>query len=144
GFADDFIKIRKQRSLGLRPRAKFIAQLAIAIAFGVLALKFRNGAHLTPASTHISLVRDVGWGIGTIGFLVWAYFLISGTSNAVTLTDGLDGLASGTAAMAFAAYVVIAFWQFGNACTRAVATGCYAVRDPLDAALVAAAAMGAC
>ena len=144
GFADDFIKIRKQRSLGLRPWAKFVAQLAIAIGFGVLALRFRNAEHLAPASMHLSFVRDSFLSIGAIGFIVWAYILISGASNAVNLTDGLDGLASGTAAMAFAAYVIIAFWQFGNACTRDASSGCYAVRDPLDAALIAAAAMGAC
>ena len=144
GFADDFIKIRKQRSLGLRPSAKFAAQLIVAITFAIFALKFRNGAGLTPASTSLSLARDSVIGLGTLGFIVWAYVLVSGASNAVNLTDGLDGLASGTAAMAFAAYVVIAFWQFGNACTRASIGGCYAVRDPLDAALIAAAAMGAC
>lgn len=144
GFADDFIKIRKQRSLGLRPRAKFAAQLFVAIGFGVLALHFKNGAGLSPGSTYLSLARDSAITVGAIGFVVGAFLLISGASNAVNLTDGLDGLASGTAAMAFAAYVVIAFWQFGNACTRESLHGCYAVRDPLDAALIAAAAMGAC
>lgn len=144
GFADDFIKIRKQRSLGLSPRMKFIAQLVVAIGFGILALKFRNEAGLTPASPSLSLARDTAISLGSVGFVVWAYLLISGASNGVNLTDGLDGLASGTAAMAFAAYVIIAFWQFGNACTRASVHGCYTVRDPLDAALIAAAAMGAC
>ena len=70
--------------------------------------------------------------------------VITATSNAVNLTDGLDGLATGSSAMVFAAYVIIAFWQFGNSCVRAAGPGCYEVRDPLDLALVAAAAMGAC
>jgi phospho-N-acetylmuramoyl-pentapeptide-transferase len=69
--------------------------------------------------------------------------MISGTSNAVNLTDGLDGLATGASAMVFASYVIIAFWQFGNQCHQ-VTTTCYVVRDPLDVAVVAAAAMGAC
>jgi phospho-N-acetylmuramoyl-pentapeptide-transferase len=79
-----------------------------------------------------------------VGFVVLAYLIITATSNAVNLTDGLDGLASGTSVMVLGAYVIIAFWQFGNSCVRAVTDGCYSARDPLDVALVAAAAMGAC
>ena len=69
--------------------------------------------------------------------------MVTATSNAVNLTDGLDGLATGASVMVFAAYVVIAFWQFGNGCP-ATTGSCYEVRDPLDVALVAAAIMGAC
>jgi len=156
GFLDDFIKIRKQRSLGLTAAAKFIGQLVVALGFGFGALQFRNEAGLTPASTSLSFVRDYpGFTLGTLGFLVFAYFLISGWSNAVNLTDGLDGLAAGTSAMVFGSYVVIAFWQFGNSCARvpdglsavalqAYRSTCYTARDPLDVALVAAAVMGAC
>ena len=156
GFLDDFIKIRKQRSLGLTAAAKFTGQLVVGGGFAVLALQFRNDAGLSPASTSLSFVRDyAGVTLGTVGFVVFAYFLVSGWSNAVNLTDGLDGLASGTSVMVFASYVVIAFWQFGNSCTRlpadATATArqaylqsCYSARDPLDVALVAAAVMGAC
>ncbi len=147
GFLDDFIKIRKQRSLGLTAAAKFIGQLVVGGGFAVLALQFRNAEGLTPASTHLSFVRDYGaLSLGSIGFVVFAYFLISGWSNAVNLTDGLDGLASGSSVMVLASYVVIAFWQFGNACARMGSdpASCYTARDPLDVALVAAAAMGAC
>jgi phospho-N-acetylmuramoyl-pentapeptide-transferase len=149
GFLDDFIKIRKQRSLGLTAAAKFSGQLLTGVAFAILALQFENHHGLTPASRHLSFVRDyTGITLGTLGFIVFAYVVVTATSNAVNLTDGLDGLASGTSVMVFAAYVVIAFWEFGNACTR-VADGvaqasCYSARDPLDVALVAAAAMGAC
>ncbi len=156
GFLDDFIKIRKQRSLGLTAAAKFTGQLVVGAGFAVAALQFRNSAGLTPASRSLSFVRDYpGITLGTVGFVVFAYFLVSGWSNAVNLTDGLDGLASGTAVMVFASYVVIAFWQFGNACTRlppeltgaareAYLKSCYSARDPLDVALVSAAVMGAC
>lgn len=145
GFLDDFLKIRHQRSLGLTKTSKLVGQAAIAIAFGVLALRFRSGGigHLRPASTHISFIHDSSITLGVVGFVVWAYLMISATSNAVNLTDGLDGLATGCAAMVFAAYVIIAFWQFGNRCGLTSAT-CYNVRDPLDVAVVAAAAMGAC
>ncbi len=145
GFLDDIIKIRKQRSLGLTAAAKFAGQLVCGVGFAVGALQFENDAGLTPASTNLSFVRDYeAIALGTVGFVVFAYVVITATSNAVNLTDGLDGLATGSSAMVFASYVVIAFWQFGNACTRELTPGCYAARDPLDVALLAAAAMGAC
>ena len=147
GFLDDFIKIRKQRSLGLTAAAKFFGQLIAGVGFAIGALQFKNSAGLTPASTNLSFVRDyTAIGLGTVGFVIFAYLIVTATSNAVNLTDGLDGLASGTSVMVFGSYVVIAFWQFGNACTREVVAraSCYSARDPLDVALVAAAAMGAC
>lgn len=146
GFLDDFIKIRKQRSLGLTAAAKFSGQLLVGVAFAVAALQFENGRGLSPASTQLSFVRDYAvLGLGVVGFVIFAYLVITATSNAVNLTDGLDGLATGASAMVFGAYVIIAFWQFGNSCAQQGATaGCYEVRDPLDIALLAAAAMGAC
>ncbi len=145
GFLDDWIKIRKQRSLGLTARMKFAGQAAVALAFGLLAVRFKNDAGLLPGSTYISIVRDTSLSVGIIGFPLLAWIIIAATSNAVNLTDGLDGLAAGTSAMVFGAYVVISFWQFGNLCEPGDSpAGCYAVRDPLDVALVAAAAMGAC
>jgi len=146
GFLDDFIKIRKQRSLGLNKTAKLVGQFVSAVSFAVLALQFRNDQGLRPASLDLSFVRDIPQlTLGAVGFVVFAYLIITATSNAVNLTDGLDGLASGSAVMVLAAYVVIAFWQFGNSCVLGAAgAACYTVRDPLDVALVAAAAMGAC
>lgn len=145
GFLDDFLKIHHQRSLGLTKSAKLIGQGLVAVAFGILALRFRSGGehHLTPASSHVSFIHDSSIALGVVGFIVWAYLMISATSNGVNLTDGLDGLATGASAMVFAAYVIIAFWQFGNLCGETTGT-CYNVRDPLDVAVVAAAAMGAC
>jgi phospho-N-acetylmuramoyl-pentapeptide-transferase len=145
GFLDDYLKIRNQRNLGLSKTAKLVGQATVAVLFAVLARHFRSGAldHLHPASTHISFIHDSTIGLGLFGFIVWAYLMISGTSNGVNLTDGLDGLATGVSAMVFGAYVIIAFWQFGNQC-GVVRTTCYLVRDPLDIAVVAAAAMGAC
>src|ERR1700712_206197 len=150
GFADDYIKIRRQRNLGLSARTKFIGQLVVALAFGLLAVRFRNSSGYLPGSTELSWVRDLNFSVGTIGFPVLAWLMISATSNAVNLTDGLDGLAAGTSAMVFGAYVIISFWQFGNSCADGSAAAsvdqaaCYASRDPLDVALVAAAAVGAC
>ncbi|AEH10423.1 MULTISPECIES: phospho-N-acetylmuramoyl-pentapeptide-transferase [Protofrankia] len=145
GFLDDYIKIRKQRSLGLTARTKFAGQAAVALAFGLLAVRFKNAEGLLPGSTFVSIVRDTDISIGLVGFPLLAWIIIAATSNAVNLTDGLDGLAAGTSAMVFGAYVVISFWQFGNLCgPGASGPGCYLVRDPLDVALVVAAAMGAC
>ncbi len=94
---------------------------------------------------HLSFVRDIPQiSFGAILFVVFAYLVISGTSNAVNLTDGLDGLAAGASAMVFGAYTAISFYQFRNACETFARAGCYEARDPLDIALIAAAAMAAC
>jgi phospho-N-acetylmuramoyl-pentapeptide-transferase len=146
GFLDDFIKIRKQRSLGLTATAKFVGQFGVGISFAVLALNFEDENGTTPASTAISFVRDIPeLGLGAFFFVVFAYLVISGTSNAVNLTDGLDGLAAGSAAMVFGAYTAISFYQFRNTCGEfGAGAGCYTARDPLDVALIAASAMAAC
>jgi phospho-N-acetylmuramoyl-pentapeptide-transferase len=144
GFLDDFIKIRKQRSLGLTATAKFGGQALVAVVFGVLATRFANEHALTPVSTHLSFVRDYGLDFGAVIFVVWAYLMVAATSNGVNLTDGLDGLATGASTMVFGAYVVIAFWKFGNSCVVSSSGNCYNVRDPLDIAIIAASAMGAC
>jgi phospho-N-acetylmuramoyl-pentapeptide-transferase len=143
GFLDDYIKVAKQRSLGLRAWAKLTGQMLVAVTFAILALHFPDPAGFTPASTEISFIRDTGVALGGVLFVVWAYVMIAGTSNGVNLTDGLDGLATGTSVMVFASYVLIGIWQFGNACPGA-ANKCYEARDPLDLAVVAAAVMGAC
>lgn len=146
GFLDDFIGIHNQRNLGLSKTAKLGGQTVIALVFAVLALQFKNNQGKTPASKELSFVRDLGWfSFGAVGFVIFAFLLIAAFSNAVNFTDGLDGLVAGSAAMVFGAYVVITFYQFRNTCGMPGATdGCYEVRDPLDLALVAAAAMGAC
>ena len=142
GFLDDYIKVAKQRSLGLSPWAKLAGQMVVAVSFAVVALRYPDPNGFTPASTEVSFIRDTGFALGSVLFVVWAYVMIAGTSNGVNLTDGLDGLATGTSVMVFASYVLIGIWQFGNACPGPA--GCYEARDPLDLAVVAAAVMGAC
>ena len=145
GFLDDFIKIRNQRSLGLSARAKLVGQLVVGISFAVLCLRFRDSTGLTPASTHLSFVRDIPQiSLGAVIFVLFAYLVISGTSNGVNLTDGLDGMCAGASAMVFGAYTAISFYQFRNSCEFLQRSGCYQARDPLDVALIAAAAMAAC
>ncbi len=101
------------------PRAKVIGQVTVSIAFAVLAVSFPDSDGQTPAAPGISLVRNadlisfVEWGqVGVlVAFALWATLIIVGTSNAVNLTDGLDGLASGSTILVFISYVVI---RFGN------------------------------
>jgi len=146
GFLDDYLKIRYQRSLGLNGTAKLIGQLVIGLAFAVLALVFKDDHGVAVASPAVSFVRDIApLTLPAVVFAALAYVFIAGFSNAVNLTDGLDGLAAGCSAMVFGSYVIISFWQFGHDCaTKGVGAGCYEVRDPLDVTLIAAAAMGAC
>jgi phospho-N-acetylmuramoyl-pentapeptide-transferase len=144
GFVDDFIKLFMRRSLGLRSGAKLLGQATVGVIFAVFAIHFPDGYDLTPASTHLSFLADFGVSIGTVLFVVWVLIMVTATSNGVNLTDGLDGLATGASILVLAAYVIIGNWQLRNDCTTALAQNCYDVRDPLDAAVVAAAVMGAC
>lgn len=152
GFLDDFLKISNQRSLGLSGWAKIFGQVLVAVIFGFLALQFPDERNLTPASTHISLFRDLPidlfiWGpiIGYALFIAWVSIIVTSTSNGVNIADGLDGLASGASILALGAYVVIGFWQFNQSCQTVVENlaACYEVRDPLDTAVVASAIVGA-
>src|SRR6202034_4432064 len=144
GFLDDFIKLFMRRSLGLRSGAKLAGQALVGIIFAVLAIHFPDGYDLTPASTHISFLADFGVSIGAVLFVIWVLLMVTAASNGVNLTDGLDGLATGASILVLAAYVIIGNWQLRYDCTTALAQNCYDVRDPLDAAVVAAAVMGAC
>ncbi|MDX3581463.1 MULTISPECIES: phospho-N-acetylmuramoyl-pentapeptide-transferase [Streptomyces] len=148
GFLDDYIKIVKRRSLGLRAKAKMAGQLIVGISFAVLALQFPDVRDQTPASTKISFVQDFGWTIGPVLFVIWALFMILAMSNGVNLTDGLDGLATGASVLVFGAYTFIGVWQFQESCANTLTLtnpgACYEVRDPLDLAIVASALMGAC
>jgi phospho-N-acetylmuramoyl-pentapeptide-transferase len=146
GFLDDFIKIYRQRNLGLRSRAKMIGQTVIAVVFGVLALwdRLADEAGRDPASNQVSFLRDWGWTLPTLLVLVLIWFFVTGFSNAVNLTDGLDGLATGASALVFSAYVVVGIWQANQTCGVTLNSKCYDVRDPLDLAVVAASIAGAC
>ncbi|HHV22610.1 MAG TPA: phospho-N-acetylmuramoyl-pentapeptide-transferase [Propionibacterium sp.] len=147
GFLDDWTKISKQRSLGLDSKGKMIGLAIVAIIFGILALQFENRRGLSPASPAISFLRDISWLTLPIPLaILWIVLLVAGTTNAVNLTDGLDGLATGAATMVFGAYVLINIWQYNQSCASTSTAGprCYEVRDPHDLAVVAAAMAAAC
>jgi phospho-N-acetylmuramoyl-pentapeptide-transferase len=141
GFVDDYLKIRRadRHSLGLGKTAKLSLQGLVAVLFGL------GLTRLTTASTNFSFIRETAFEFGTILFILWVFLMLAGTSNAVNLTDGLDGLASGSAAMVMGAYVIISFWQFRHTCVANPGAGCYGVDvdTALDLAVVASGAMGA-
>lgn len=144
GVADDYLKIFRRRATGLRARTKLIGQAFVAITFAVMALQFPNQVGETPATTAISFIRDTPLVLPAALYVLWVWFLVTATTNGVNLTDGLDGLATGAATMTFAAYVLIGVWQYGQSCFFTPGPSCYPTASPLDLAVVAAAAAGAC
>ena len=142
GFLDDFIKVHRRRSLGLSMSAKFLGTALVSLLFALLVVHFASS---TGTSTELSFIRQTGIKLGIV-FYLWAFIVLTAASHAVNLTDGLDGLSSGSSIFVLSAYVFIAFWQFRHACEIGPATACYEGVDQeamLDAAVVAAASMGA-
>ena len=144
GLADDYLKIFKQRSTGIRARTKLLGQAVAALSFGYLAMQFPDEGGNVPVSSAISWVRDTDWILPSALVLLWIWFLVTGITNGVNLTDGLDGLATGAALLSFVAYTVMSIWQYGQSCFWGEIPRCYTVRDPLDLAVFAAATAGAC
>ena len=107
GFADDYLKLTRKRSLGLTARQKFAAQMVVALGIG-LVLHWMAGQGLY--STHLSLPffkrfePDLGW-----AFVLWTMLVVAGAANAVNLTDGLDGLAIGSSLIASGTYAILAY-----------------------------------
>ena len=160
GFLDDFLKTRKQQSLGLGGWAKVTGQLLVGTGFALLAVQFPDGAGRTPATRAVSLFRDIpalnfvmlfGTVAGTIVFIVWVWAIVASTSNGVNVADGLDGLATGSSIFAIGSYILIGFWQSQQSCALLLddpaarnAFKCYAdVRDPFALTIVAACITGA-
>jgi len=123
GFIDDWMKIVRKRSLGLSGRWKMLGLVAIAVALAVLAVNVVG----VPTTIDFHVVA-YSLEIGPIAFGVVVFLVLAGATNAVNLTDGLDGLAAGTTAIALLAYVGMTF----------VVTG------QRDLAILAACLMGAC
>jgi phospho-N-acetylmuramoyl-pentapeptide-transferase len=133
GFVDDYLGIRNRRNLGLNKRGKFIGQVVIAAVFALLALTWVH------TSTQLSFTRFSlpGWQLTSVGWFFLGAFIIIATSNAVNLTDGLDGLAAGSATFSFGVLAVIGYWQFRH-------FEIYRLHASLDLGLVAVALVGAC
>ncbi|EUJ45154.1 phospho-N-acetylmuramoyl-pentapeptide-transferase [Paenilisteria rocourtiae] len=104
GFLDDYIKVVKKQNLGLRSKQKFLGQVAISILF--YCVYHWNGYPDTLTIPFTSMEINLGW-----FFLIFIIFWLVGFSNAVNLTDGLDGLVSGLSVIAFGAFGIIAIFQ---------------------------------
>ncbi|MFZ4516163.1 MAG: phospho-N-acetylmuramoyl-pentapeptide-transferase [Acidimicrobiia bacterium] len=106
GFLDDWLGVRQRRNMGFRKRGKVAGQVAVAGGFALLALRWVD------VSTHLSFTRSLDLDLGTWVWFAFAVFVVLSSANAVNITDGLDGLAAGSAALVFAAFMIICFWQF--------------------------------
>ncbi|QPK81866.1 phospho-N-acetylmuramoyl-pentapeptide-transferase [Schaalia sp. ZJ405] len=151
GLLDDGIKIMRQRSLGLHPGGKIFGQVAVASLFAWASLSVPNRRGVTPGSLAISFTRPsaltfavAGAVIGVILYLIWTNFIVAAWSNAVNLTDGLDGLAAGCSIFVFGSYTFISYFQVVQSCSHVADNvgACYQTRDPLDLAVFCAALVG--
>jgi phospho-N-acetylmuramoyl-pentapeptide-transferase len=131
GLVDDWIKVRDRK--GITGRAKMAGLLLVAGAFAWSVLVKAD------VSTNLSFTRidSLDIDLTKVGWVLFAILVFAGFTNAVNLTDGLDGLAAGSASVSYSAYVVIAFWAFRHPET-------YHIPQALDLALVAASMVGAC
>ena len=134
GFLDDFIKVRKSHNRGIfwKKKSYITLGLSILLAWWLVAA---TGVAETISFTRASLP---GWDVPWPLFVVFAGLIVWSTSNAVNVTDGLDGLAGGSAMMGFFAFAIIAYWAFRNPDVYG------AIVNPLDLAVFAAAFGGAC
>lgn len=152
GFVDDFSKIWKKQSEGLTPKGKIVLQGLIGTLFAVGALLLKDERGWSPASSQLSFTRDISWldlafagpVVGIILFIIWANLISTATTNAVNLTDGLDGLATGVSIMVFSGYLLISMWQAQNLCAPGSSSAaCYEVPDSAQMAVLAASLIGA-
>ena len=151
GFIDDFAKVRKKQDEGLSVAGKFIGQFIFATLYAVLALIIPTRSGFPSAQAGMSFIEEpffsfefAGRIVATVLFVIWVNFLMTAWTNAVNLTDGLDGLATGSSMIAFAGYGVIAFWESYHLKGAGHEGFAYAVSDPLDLTIIALCAAVAC
>ena len=108
GFADDWTKIVKRRSLGLRARTKLIVTIVISIGLFVAATKWADKSEVLRLRL-VDYQIDLG-----VAYIVFVYLVVAGTTSAVNLTDGLDGLAAGCAAFVLLSFIAITFVTTGQ------------------------------
>jgi phospho-N-acetylmuramoyl-pentapeptide-transferase len=134
GFLDDFIKVRKRHNRGIfwKRKGYITFALSVLLAWWLVAS--------TDVSQTLSATRATfpGWHLAWPLFVLFTGVMIWSTSNAVNVTDGLDGLAGGSAMMGFLAFTIIAYWEFRNPSVYGD------VVNPLDLAVLAAAFAGGC
>ena len=133
GFIDDYLKVKRQHNRGIFWKKKGW------ITFGITVLLLWLLASTTGVAETISFTRAMspGWTIPGPFFVLWTALMVWSTTNAVNVTDGLDGLAAGSALFGFLAFTIIAYWAFRN-------PKIYDIVNPLDLAVLSAAFAGAC
>ena len=134
GFLDDFLKVRRQHNRGIFWKKKGW------ITFGIVIVLMWLLAAQTSVSETISFTRAAvpGWDVSTPVWIIWTALMVWATTNAVNITDGLDGLAAGSAMFGFGAFTLIAYFAFRNADIYS------AIVNPLDLGVLSAAMAGAC
>jgi len=145
GFIDDLLKVSQRNTAGLSGRWKLVLQVLVGGVFVTIAVRVPSGSGQTVASGHLSFVRDIPWArLGPVLIVIVFIGVVMASTNAVNLTDGLDGLATGTSIIVLIAYVAISFWQYRHWCSDTTHVAyCYQARDPLETGLIAAGAAGA-
>jgi phospho-N-acetylmuramoyl-pentapeptide-transferase len=110
GFVDDYLKIVRRRPRGLVARYKMAGQITFGLALGFLLLAFPwTGTVLPPSATTLPFLKYVYVVMLPPLYIVWVTFIVAGSSNAVNLTDGLDGLATGLTAIAAITFAAFAY-----------------------------------
>jgi phospho-N-acetylmuramoyl-pentapeptide-transferase len=133
GFLDDFLKVRHAHNRGIFWKKKGY------ITFGIVVVMMTWLLVGTGVSETLSFTRFdfPGWQLSPVLWVIWTSVMVWATTNAVNVTDGLDGLAAGSALFGFLAFTVIAYWAFRN-------PDIYNLVNPLDLAVFSAAMAGAC
>ncbi|KAA8822130.1 phospho-N-acetylmuramoyl-pentapeptide-transferase [Bifidobacterium vespertilionis] len=151
GFIDDFAKVRKKQNEGLTIHGKFIGQFIFATAYAVLALMVPTKSGMPSAQAGMSFIETpfvsfdfAGRAVAIVLFVIWVNLLLTAWTNAVNLTDGLDGLAAGSSMIAFVGFAIIAFWESYHIKGGTHEGFSYAVSDPLDLTIIAVCAAVAC
>ena len=117
GFADDYVKLTHRRSLGLRARTKLVVTIAISVGLWLAATQVAD----LPSTLRLRII-DAQIPLGVL-YPVLVYLVVAGTTSAVNLTDGLDGLAAGCCAIVLLAYIGITFVTTGQR-DLAILAGC--------------------
>jgi len=109
GFLDDYLKIVRGKSQGLVARWKLVGQVSFGLALGLVLLLWPPAPNLPPASTQVPLFKYQLPVLWSWVYVLFVTFVVTGSSNAVNLTDGLDGLAAGLTAIAAGAFAIFAY-----------------------------------
>jgi phospho-N-acetylmuramoyl-pentapeptide-transferase len=133
GFLDDFLKVRHAHNRGIFWKKKGYITFGLVVAM-MTWLLVGTGVSETLSFTRFDFP---GWQLSPVLWVIWTSLMVWATTNAVNVTDGLDGLAAGSALFGFLAFTVIAYWAFRN-------PDIYNLVNPLDLAVFSAAMAGAC